>query len=57
MLRVILNMPYTDEITVSLQTNDGSAIGNDILAIMQNGIHLTTENTVLLFWSFCDEEP
>ena len=28
MLRVVLNMAYSDQITVSLQTSDGSAIGN-----------------------------
>ena len=28
-LRVVLNMNYTKEITVSLQTNEGSATGND----------------------------
>ena len=29
MLRVVLSMAYTEEITVSLQTNEGNATGND----------------------------
>ena len=28
MLQVVLNMAYSDQITVSLQTNDGTATGN-----------------------------